>query len=58
VDNRTLTLEPALAPIADKLAGSIHYATDETGGAHRFCDALAKSAQQRGVTLPPAARRH
>jgi D-amino-acid dehydrogenase len=47
----TVSLEPALAPIADQLAGSIHYVTDETGDAHRFCDALAKSAQQRGVTF-------
>src|ERR1700740_745762 len=29
----TIELEPALAPIADQLAGAIYYATDETGDA-------------------------
>jgi D-amino-acid dehydrogenase len=47
----TIELEPALAPIADQLAGAIYYATDETGDAHRFCDALAERARQRGVNF-------
>src|SRR5262249_48148588 len=29
----------------------IHYASDETGDAHRYCDALAECARQRGVTF-------
>lgn len=47
----TVALEPALAPIGHELAGAIHYATDETGDAHRFCDALAERARQRGVNF-------
>ena len=37
----TVELEPALAPIANQLTGAIHYGTDETGDAHRFCVALS-----------------
>jgi D-amino-acid dehydrogenase len=47
----TIELEPALIPIGEQLAGAIHYATDETGDAHRFCDALAERARQRGVNF-------
>lgn len=42
-------LEPALAPIARLLAGALHYATDETGDAQRFCLALANHGRQHGV---------
>jgi D-amino-acid dehydrogenase len=49
--DETIGLEPALTPIADQLAGAIHYAADETGDAHRFCDALAEHARQRGVNF-------
>jgi D-amino-acid dehydrogenase len=49
--DETIQLEPALAPIADQLAGAIHYAADETGDAHSFCDALAAHARQRGVNF-------
>ena len=45
----TIELEPALLPIGDQFAGAIHYATDETGDAHRFCDALTERARQCGV---------
>jgi D-amino-acid dehydrogenase len=45
----TVELEPALAPIANQLAGAIHYGTDETGDAYRFCIALADHARQQGV---------
>ena len=45
----TVELEPALAPIADRLSGAIHYEIDEVGDAHRFCAALADHAQQEGV---------
>jgi D-amino-acid dehydrogenase len=47
--DETLGLEPALAPIAEQLAGAIHYETDETGDAHRFCVSLAEHARQQGV---------
>jgi D-amino-acid dehydrogenase len=42
-------LEPGLAPIADQLTGAIHYDSDETGDAYRFCVALADCARQLGV---------
>ena len=45
----TVALEPALAPIADRLAGAIYYEGDETGDAHRFCVGLADVLRQRGV---------
>jgi D-amino-acid dehydrogenase len=47
----TIALEPALAPIGAQLAGAIHYAADETGDAHRFCNVLAEHATQRGVNF-------
>ncbi len=45
----TVELEPALAPIGKQLTGAIHYETDETGDAYRFCVALADHARQQGV---------
>ncbi len=42
-------LEPALAPIAHRFTGAIHYPADETGDAYRFCVALADHARQQGV---------
>jgi D-amino-acid dehydrogenase len=45
----TAELEPALAPIAGSLAGSIHSDIDETGNAHRFCAALSERARAAGV---------
>jgi D-amino-acid dehydrogenase len=45
----TIDLEPALTPIAHKLAGSVHYETDQTGDAYRFCVGLTKYAQRDGV---------
>lgn len=45
----TVDLEPALAPIAEQLVGAIHYRTDETGDAYRFCVALAEQARRQGV---------
>lgn len=41
--------EPGLAPIAQELAGGIHYPADETGDAQRFCTELAGDARKRGV---------
>ena len=42
-------LEPALAPIVDKLAGGLYFPADEAGDAHRFCELLAGSCAERGV---------
>jgi len=47
--DEAVELEPALAPIADRLAGAIHYEADEIGDARRFCEALADKARQQGV---------
>jgi D-amino-acid dehydrogenase len=47
--SEVVATEPALAPIASKLAGGIHYNVDETGDAYRFCTALAEYARQQGV---------
>jgi D-amino-acid dehydrogenase len=45
----TVACEPGLQPIADQLAGALHYDADETGDAHRFCEALASCAREQGV---------
>ncbi len=45
----TITLEPALRPIAQELIGSIHFPADEHGDAFRFCESLAAHAARRGV---------
>jgi D-amino-acid dehydrogenase len=42
-------LEPALAPIAERLTGALHYETDETGDAYQFCTSLANHARKIGV---------
>lgn len=44
-----LELEPALAPLADRLSGAMFYESDETGDAHRYCVALAERARAAGV---------
>lgn len=44
-----IELEPALAPIASRLAGGVHFASDESGDAHLFTAQLWSAAQQRGV---------
>lgn len=45
----TVGIEPALEPITNQLTGALHYETDETGDAHRFCVALADRAREQGV---------
>jgi D-amino-acid dehydrogenase len=47
----TVELEPALAPICHQLAGALHYTTDETGDAYRYCVALTDHARKLGVTF-------
>jgi len=44
-------LEPALAPIVDKLAGGLYFPSDEAGDAHRFCELLAASCAEHGVSF-------
>ena len=46
---QTVRLEPALAPMANRLSGAIHFESDEVGDAHQFCVALADRARQEGV---------
>jgi D-amino-acid dehydrogenase len=46
-----LTLEPALEPIADDLAGAIHYQDDEVGDAYRFCIGMRDAAARKGVSF-------
>lgn len=42
-------LEPALAPIGERLAGGLYFPGDESGDAHRFCELLAQAAAAQGV---------
>ena len=44
-----VALEPALAPVADKLVGAIHCPSDESGDARAFTLALADRAREAGV---------
>ena len=46
-----LALEPTLAPIGDELIGGIHYAADEGGDAHAFCNELARVLRTGGAVL-------
>lgn len=48
---RCLELEPALAPLAHRLAGGLHGHHDESGDAHRFTVALAAHSQAAGVRM-------
>lgn len=45
----TIEVEPALTPIADRLAGAIFYEVDELGDAYKFCAALAARMRADGV---------
>lgn len=44
-----VSLEPALAPIAERLAGGLYFPADEAGDAQRFCELLATAAAAAGV---------
>ena len=46
-----VAIEPALAGAADILVGGDYTASDESGDAHRFTQALAERARQAGVTF-------
>lgn len=47
--DEAIALEPALTPVAEELAGAIHYPDDESGDAHLFTCALEQHARQAGV---------
>jgi len=44
-----MSLEPALIPGGDRLAGGIHYPQDEVGDARLFCEQLHQRATDAGV---------
>jgi len=46
-----LALEPALEPIRDHIVGGIYSEHDETGDAHLFSNALARTCAERGVVF-------
>jgi D-amino-acid dehydrogenase len=45
------SLEPALVPVLDRIAGAIHYPDDESGDAHKFCQELERHARQNSVSF-------
>ena len=51
-----VALEPALAPLRNRLAGATYCASDESGDAHKFTQALAALCAQRGVQFDGDAR--
>jgi D-amino-acid dehydrogenase len=46
-----VAIEPALAPLADRIVGGDYCAEDESGDAHRFTAALAERCAAAGVTF-------
>ncbi|MGQ0585975.1 MAG: D-amino acid dehydrogenase [Gammaproteobacteria bacterium] len=44
-----VVIEPALAPVADRLVGGVHCPADESGDARSFTLALAERARESGV---------
>jgi len=44
-----VALEPALAPIAERLAGGLYFPADEAGDAQRFCELLAAAGAAAGI---------
>jgi D-amino-acid dehydrogenase len=50
IDGRkAVELEPALAPIRDRIAGATYTSEDESGDARKFTQSLAKRAEDAGV---------
>jgi D-amino-acid dehydrogenase len=49
--DEVVTLEPALAPVADQLLGALHYPDDERGDPLMFCRALADSLGRHGASI-------
>ncbi len=48
---RAVALEPALEPIADRLAGALYFPPDETGDCHKFTTGLAAHCAEQGVVF-------
>lgn len=48
---RAVELEPALAPIRDRIAGATYTSEDESGDARKFTQALARKAEEAGVNF-------
>jgi len=48
---RAVELEPALAPIRNRIAGATYTAADESGDARKFTQGLARKAEEAGVTF-------
>jgi D-amino-acid dehydrogenase len=46
-----LDLEPALAPVGDKIAGGVYCPTDESGSCHKFTTNLAAHLVANGVEI-------
>ncbi|MGF2687050.1 D-amino acid dehydrogenase [Marinobacter sp. DUT-3] len=46
---RAVELEPALAPIRDRIAGATYTSEDESGDARKFTQGLARKAEEAGV---------
>jgi D-amino-acid dehydrogenase len=49
--DETIAREPALAPVASAITGSVHFGDDERGDAYQFCAVLTERLAQRGVTF-------
>lgn len=49
--DETIALEPALAPIANVIAGSVYFTDEERCDPFLFCTAMAKVLQSRGATF-------
>jgi D-amino-acid dehydrogenase len=49
--DETLAVEPALAPVGDRIVGAVHVPEDESGDCHLFTRRLGELARERGVTF-------
>ncbi len=49
--DRCLDIEPALAPVADRIAGAIYAPDDESGDCRLFTEALARRSADLGVAF-------
>jgi D-amino-acid dehydrogenase len=47
--DEAVRIEPALAPLRDRIVGADYCAEDESGDAARFTEGLARAAERRGV---------
>lgn len=49
--DETVAREPALAPIRDRIAGSVYFRADEIGDAHKFCREIERILRHLAVTF-------